>query len=139
MSRGNGDNVPADLHLSDISLAHLDTGKRIVQQGSTTAIVLAALSRKWRGYTEIDLLSTVYPAINDQYRCFLGRCSTEVLPWINFALMDTGANVGVFNSSIEQSMTHSTKSRLGIQVADTNYTMGRRDGLLHVLFINPTT
>ena len=36
-------------------------------------------------------------------------------------------------------MTHSTKSRLKIQVADTNYMMGRRDGLLHMLFINPTT
>jgi hypothetical protein len=53
--------------------------------------------------------------------------------------MDTGANVGVFNSSVEQSITHSANSRLKTQVADTNYMMGRRDGLLHMLFINPTT
>ena len=62
-----------------------------------------------------------------------------MLSWINSALMGTGANVGVFNSSVEQSMTRSTNSRLKIQVADTNYMMGRRDGLLYMLFINPTT
>ena len=50
--------------------------------------------------------------------------------------MDTGAIVGVFNSSAEQNMTHSTNPRLKIQVVDTNY---MRDGLLHMLFINPTT
>ena len=132
-------NTPRDLHLSDISLAHLETRKSIVQQSSTAAIVLAALSRKWRGYTENDQLSTIYRATKDYYRCFLGRCSVEMLSWVNSALMDTGANVGVFNSSAEQNMTHSTKSRLKIQVADTNYMMGRRDGLLHMLFISPTT
>ena len=81
-----------------------------MQQGSTVAMVLVALSRKWRGYTESDPLSTVYLVHRDPYRCFLGRCSTEMLSWINSALMDTGANVGVFNSSGEQNMTHSTKS-----------------------------
>ena len=125
--------------MSDISLAHLETRKSIVQQGSTAAVMLAALSRKWSGYTESDLLSTVYPANQDPHRCFLGRCSTEMLSWINSALMDTGANVRVFNSSVEQSKTHSTNSRLKIQVADTNYMMRRRDGLPHMLFINPAT
>ena len=135
----NSANAPRDLYLSDIPLAHLETRKSIVQQGSTAAVMLAALSHKWSGYTESDPLSTVYLATKDPYRCFLGRCSTEMLSWINSALMDTGANVGVFNSSVEQSKTHSTKPRLKIQVADTNYMMGRRDGLLHMLFINPTT
>ena len=132
-------NTPSDLHLSDTSMAHLETKKGMVQQGATAANVLAALSRKWRGYTESDPLSTVYPATKEKYRCLLGRCSTEVLSWINSALVDTGANVGVFSSSAEQNTTHSTKSRLKIQVADTNYMTGRRDGLLHMLFINPTT
>ena len=121
----NSANASRDLHLSDISLAHLETRKSIVQQGSTAAIMLAALSHKWSGYTESDPLSTVYPATKHPYRCFLGRCSAEMLSWINSALMDTGVNVGVFNSSVEQSMTHSANSRLKIQVADKNYMMGR--------------
>ena len=50
-------NAPRDLHLSDMSLAVLETRKSIVQQGSTAAVML---SRKWSGYTESDPLSTVY-------------------------------------------------------------------------------
>ena len=126
MYYSNSASAPRDLYLSDTSLAHLETRKGIVQQGSTATVMLAALSRKWSGYmyTESDPLSTVYPTTKDPYRCFLGRCSTQMLSWINSALMDTGANVGVFNSSVEQSMTHSTNSRLQIQVADTNCMIG---------------
>ena len=58
----NSVNAQRDLHLSDISLARLETRRSIVQQGSTAAVMLAALSRKWSGYTESDSLSTVYPA-----------------------------------------------------------------------------
>ena len=90
--------------------------------------MIAALSRKW---------SIQPPKIHIDVS--LGDAKTEMLSWINSTLMDTGANVGVFNSSVEQSMTHSANSRLKIQVADTNYMMESRDGLLHMLFINPTT
>ena len=132
-------NTPKGLHLSGISMAHLETRKSIVQQGATAANVLAASSRKWRGYTESDPRSTVYPTSKEKYRCFLGRCSSNVLSWIDSALTDTSANVGAFDSSAEQNMAHSTKSRLKIQVADTNYMMGRRECLLHMFFITPTT
>lgn len=48
-------------------------------------------------------------------------------------------NRGVFNSNVEGNITSSIKSRLKIQVADQNFMEGRRDGMLHMLFIDPTT
>ena len=75
-------NTPRDLHLSDISMVHLETRKSVMQQSATAANRLATLSRKWRGYTKSDPLSTIYPATKEKYRYFLGRCSSEMLSGI---------------------------------------------------------
>ena len=131
--------TPRNLHLGDISLSHLEARKKIIQQGATVSNKLATLSQTWCDYTESDPLSSVTKATKKMYHCYLSKSSIALQSWINSALFDTGANIGVFNESVEGNMISSTKSRLKIQVADTNFMEGRRDGMLHMLFVDPTT
>ena len=76
---------------------------------------------------------------SSSYACAISSYSRESWHQIWSALLDSGANIGVFDPAVEDAMVNTTKSRMKIQVADKDFMQGRLDGTLHMLVVDPST
>jgi hypothetical protein len=92
---------------------------------------------KWRAYAS-HIYDTIlgddtgwayaHSATNSQWQQL---CET-----IRSGMLDTGANVSLFGKDVESSMTSCRKSRLQIEVANSQLMDGRSDGTLHMCILD---
>jgi site-specific DNA-cytosine methylase len=69
-----------------------------------------------------------HSAMNSQWQSLCGT--------IRSAMLDTGANVSLFGKDVESHMTSCCKSRLQIEVANSQLMNGRSDGTLHMCILD---
>ena len=69
-----------------------------------------------------------HSASNSQWRQLCGA--------IRSAMLDTGANVSLFGKDVESNMTNCRKSKLQIEVANSQLMDGRSDGTLHMCILD---
>ena len=55
---------------------------------------------------------------------------------IRSAMLDTGANVSLFDKMVEAAMTHTSTSKLQIEVANSQWMSGRQDGTLNMFILD---
>jgi site-specific DNA-cytosine methylase len=106
----------------------LQLSMRANHQQSSTAMTLRTMENmaaSWATHAELyDHSST---EISDTR-----YCNTVMQSDVRSAMLDTGANVSLMQTECEVAMNPCTDSKIRIEVADTRYMSGVKDGTLHM-------